>query len=238
MQTLKNKINSREIYITMRSIFKNVLPRDMIDYIHSYIKGDYKMIYENFDRSIKEISHDMNYKFTKGGYDIINCMIYAFVIKIVNMAININYHCKKYTITSREIQTSMRLCSHNDTKLLKLIISNATKSITMYNAEYAGNNIKTRRNTKIDSNLKLYPTRIESIMRQYIKQYNNDNSEHVHLGIGAIIYLTGVLDIIVQKLIISSSQHKTSKNLISFDSVIKGCNDDQSLKLLFYELFI
>ena len=89
MQTLKYKINARETYIAMLLIFKNVLPRDMINHIYSYVhtKDTNKIIYKKFDIYIKEITQNMNHKFTKGGYYIINCMISVFIEKMVYMGI-------------------------------------------------------------------------------------------------------------------------------------------------------
>ena len=207
MQTLKYKINARETYIAMLLIFKNVLPRDMINHIYSYVhtKDTNKIIYKKFDIYIKEITQNMNHKFTKGGYYMINCMISVFIEKMVYMGI----YLTKWNAST---------CINWDAS--------------------ACDDKKKIRNTKIDSGSKLHPKRVESIMREYLIKYNNNERTNIRMGIGAPLYLTGVLDTIVKELIISSSTYKISRSLISMDSIINGCKNNPTLKLLFCELFV
>jgi histone H3/H4 len=243
MQALRSTLLARETYITMLLIFKNILPRDMINHIYSYvhIKEKPTIKYQNFNKGIKEISKDMKHKFSKGGYHIINCMISVFVVKMVNMGSLLAQHKRSYTITSREIQTGIRVLPHNDDgKLLKLMVSNATKAITRYNADYTeiDTDRKQRRNVRTDTRLYLYPSRIETIMRQHISNHKDDEFEYTRLGVGATIYLTGALDIIVKEIIMSSEKYKTTRKIISMDSILNGCKNNETLKLLFAELFI
>jgi hypothetical protein len=60
--------------------------------------------------------------------------------------------------------------------------------------------------------------------------------ERVRIGIGAIVYLTVVLDETVEKII--SVANKSTSGDISTESIIEACKNDDSLKHLYYELFI
>jgi len=245
MQALRYKLIARETYITMVLIFKNTLPREMINHIYSYVHIEEKptIRYQNFNNCIKEISKDMKHKFSKGAYCILNFMISVFVSKIVYMGGHLARYNRNKTITSREIQAALRVLSYNDNgKVLRLFICNGTKAVTCYNAEVTDEKDQPnkRRNLRISSRLHLYPRRVETIMRQYIIDASklDDDFSDMRMGIGAPIYLTGALDVLVNQIIMSSEKYKTTRKIISMDSILNGCKNNETLKLLFAELFI
>jgi histone H3/H4 len=211
----------------------------MINHIFSYLKIQTPNIkYEKFNKGIKEINNK-KYKLTGGAYHILNMLIFSFTTKITDSCVNIVQYNRHKTITSREVQSIIRLLPKFDIKLVGLMVCGGTQCITSFNAEYDGeydNNKKKKRNIKKDSNSKLYPRKVEKIMRKYIAA-DKDISD-MRIGIGGPIYLTGALDVIVNELIVGADKYKTSKNVINIDSILNACKNNISLKLLFCEAFI
>lgn len=265
MQSLKYRIVEREIYITLLIIFKNTLPRDMVNHIMSYVKTKptvntvtkkininsknknntndnpiNTVIKQKFNKGIKEIAHNINKKITKGAYNLINSMISAFIVKMVDTSIYLAQHCRNRTITSREIQTAIRIYPKDNTcNFTAIMVANGTRCVTRFNAEYVGYNEKNKRhNNRVDSGLKLHPSKIKHIMKDYVTKLNIKEDITIRIGVGSYIYLGGVLDKIVEEILTSSNKYQTSKKTISTDSVINGCGSNTTLRLLFCELFI
>lgn len=117
--------------------------------------------------------------------------------------------------------------------LVRLMVSNGTRCITKYNAEYYEERTK-RRDIRKDAGLKLYYKKVEKIMRQSVKVYDDDE---IRVGVGAPIYLTGCLDVILDKIIVAAEKFKTTRGVICVDSIVRGIQNDLSLKLLFCEVF-
>lgn len=257
MEQLKLAINNRQTYITMTLTLRNVLPPELIKYIMSFIP--YKQINypKTFNKDVHEIMEIINIKekifngdikLTIGAYNIINCLIISYISKITDMSILLSQHARTKTITSREIQSATRMLGNN--QLCKYMVSSGTKAVTIYNATLSDVEPKQeicdaeethsghkRQSVKQKCGSKLNPTKILS----FIKLYTNDNFHLIYdkmrIGEGAPVYLAGCLDEIIKLLIISSRRGQILGEICT-ESVLNGLKNEESLKKLFFELFI
>jgi histone H3/H4 len=94
--------------------------------------------------------------------------------------------------------------------------------------------IKKIRKDRISNITKLQFRSVEKIMRNHI---DKDCYDKMRLGKGAIIYLTAVLDKIIETILIVSNEDKRV-NIIYTDNIINSCKYDENLKKIYYGLFI
>jgi hypothetical protein len=235
MDTLRCKINDREAYITMLMMFKNIFPKEIIENIFSFVKDQSHIISGNFKKGIKEIL-GKKYKFTKGAYHILNMLISTFITKIVESSTDILMYTAHNTLTGREILTAIKICykNKNNSKLVNSMVSNGMNSYTSYNAfntiEY---HHKRKTDLRVEGKLKLYPKHVEHVIRKSTTKYKENII--IRVGIGTTIYLTGVVDVMVDEIIMGLDKYG---NLINMDDIINTCKNNIALKLLFSEVFI
>jgi histone H3/H4 len=233
MDVLRVLIEQRETHIALLVIFRNLLPKEIINYINSFLKTSQKLEYTEFNTGIKKIEDEINSNISMGATCLLNILITVFVDKLMYTATVLMEHSRCRTITSREIQNAVRILI--PFKFARIMISEAGRVITMYNAFLADgpdNKEETKAKRRFTM-IKLERTKVERVMRNAVV----DHGERLRVGKGAIVYFTAVLECLIKKIIQPSKEKKLIGNVYT-ETIINSCKYDNDLKRIYSELFI
>ena len=253
METVKRNITDREIYITLLCTIGKIIPKDVIKYIMWFNKdGEDNLIDVKFSIGIKKIFKEYNIPLhgTISTVKFISSLMNALIEKIIRHSIILMEHCRTHTITSREVQNSIRCIGSG---MCREFIHAGTVAVTRYNANRCEKeDDEDRKSKKITSTekqelpdtekkkrvrlvnvirTKTEPSKVEKMMRHYIKEYDTS----LRLSVGGTIYLTAVIDIIIHQIIEGAINLHGS---LCTEHVINSMKSDIDIKTIYYELFI
>jgi histone H2B len=200
----------------------------------------------NFYLYLKKIIKDRNSQ-ARVKTDVLknlNDIIISFIDNVAHKVVLLIEHSRHRTITSRDIQTYVRLFFPGE--LRKQAISQGTIAVTKFTAslesakqkkqEEKKNQISKRFSSSDKAGLIFSPSRVNNYLRHYVPNYKLD----ARIGKGCIYYLTAIIEYLMLEIFDLSNalMKKENKQTITWDMVKQVINDDGELSLLFSHLDI
>jgi len=157
------------------------------------IKRDYTSLTSYIYRVLKQVHP--NTGISNGAMSIANAMVVYIVDRVASIVSELLHQSKKNTITSREVQTAVRLIVPGE--LRKHAVSEGTKAVTKYNATSyrtsevgASKKIKKRQ----DSHSRSYRAGLQFPVPRIGKMLKTAVAGNPRLGAGAPVYLAAVCE--------------------------------------------
>lgn len=242
IRSLKDYVDKREKYITLFEILNdNDVPKDVRNEILSHVDNLEVPLYQDFNKGIKNILTYIKdqkkgvHKLTPDAYHLLNYIIVVFINDLIHKSEIIVAHHRKRRLSADDVEYVLGIYPRKNSKLIKYMINNAQYNVKHY---IESKDIKERQSQAVRADTLIDPPKVEKYVKLIIKKdtiigkytYKNDIEQ---IEPKAIIYITGVLDTLIENIILSST--KTDLNA---DDILKAIDGNIEIKSLLLELFI
>lgn len=236
LSQLKEYLLLREKYITIYSILnQHNLPQDILQYITLF--NDLNItLYHDFDKDIKSILNYVKSRrtLTPDAYDLLNYIIVVFINTIIRQSIVIMEYGRRKRITSNDIEYALGLYPLKNSVLINAMIQNGHDSVE--NVKQGSGSRATKADTlmsppTVEKYIRLYLKPIDDKIKNVNKKYDWSMRD-IQVEKNAVIYLTGVTDGLIEKIL------SINLKVINADDLLKFCEANLEIKSILLELFI
>jgi len=157
-----------------------------------HVKRNYGSFRTYIERTLKQAHPDTG--ISKGAMSVVNAMVLWFGERVCDVVGTLLRSTKKSTVTSREIQTAVRLLLPGE--LAKHAVSEGTKAIVKFNAasSAAAGEKPAHGNTAEKAGIKFNPARFDRMLKTQV-------AGSPRSGRGAAIYFAAVVEYIVMEVL-------------------------------------